>query len=117
MGPAGYRRYLSQGVFTEPERARIDRSDLRLDVEPVRVWCQEKLYAGRRESVDDLFSAFEEWGGEGDSAAKKWFGRKVKAALPYASGERRYVTRQRWTRSIKTHRRGGGKSAAMRASH
>lgn len=91
---AGYRRYLSQGVFTEPERARIDRSDLRLDVEPVRVWCQEKLYADASgwESVDDLFSAFEEWGGEGDSAAKKWFGRKVKAALPYASGERRYVT-------------------------
>lgn len=93
---SGYRRYLERGSFTEPARARADRADLRLDVEPVRVWCQEQVHADPAgwESVDDLFEAYESWSGSDDSAAKKWFARRVKAALPYASGERRYVTRK-----------------------
>jgi putative DNA primase/helicase len=95
----GYRRLVDRGLhFVEPVRSRADRDDLRLDVEPVRVFCTESVVYDETEwvSLVDLYHAFVAWRGfEEDSAGKSWFGRKVKAALPAARGTRQYVTRPR----------------------
>lgn len=96
----GYKRLVSNGLkFTDPLRSRADRCDLRLDVEPVRTFCGEMIVYDESawSSVVDLFDAFNEWQGHdrGDDASRTWFGRKLKAALPAARGERQYVTRDK----------------------
>jgi putative DNA primase/helicase len=97
---AGYRRLVSNHLhFTEPVRARADRDDLRLDVEPVATWAGERLEYDERSwvPVADLYDDFREWRGvkDEDDAGRSWFGRKVKAAKPCIRGERQYVNRPR----------------------